>query len=444
LNTPKFEALRRNHEGPMRLLPILSAILVSAFLFFLVFERDKLVDFAAKPETVDGTEPMTVSEETTTGATDGSVTSESSEIDPDEDAVKLVPVVAMRSNATAIENAVLLRGQTEATREVEVRAEVSGLIITEPLRKGTYVEKGQLLCEIEVGSLASALADAEGLLQRALSAVPEAKARLAETNARLAEAQINDRAAKRLAEGGFASETRVAATTAAVESALAGVQGANASVSSAESGIKSAEARVVAAQRDIDRLLISAPFSGMLETDTAELGTLMQPGALCGTVVLLDPIRLVGFVPETDVNKIEVGALAGARMASGREVAGNVTYLSRTADPATRTFRVEVIVDNSDLAIRDGQTVEIVVSSAGSDAHLLPASALTLNDEGALGVRLASEESRVTFAEVEILRDSVEGIWVSGLPAKANVITSGQEYVIDGVQVAVTYKEPNE
>ena len=58
------------------------------------------------------------------------------------------------------------------------------------------------------------------------------------------------------------------------------------------------------AEEDIERLTITAPFSGYLESDTAELGTLMQPGALCATIIQLDPIKLVGFVPEAQVDRV--------------------------------------------------------------------------------------------------------------------------------------------
>nr|WP_276612525.1 HlyD family efflux transporter periplasmic adaptor subunit [Pseudorhodobacter turbinis] len=91
-------------------------------------------------------------------------------------------------------------------------------------------------------------------------------------------------------------------------------------------------------------MTLSAPFDGLLETDTAELGALLQPGSSCATVIQLDPIKMVGFLAETDVDKVSVGAMAQARLASGREAVGRVTFLSRSADPLTRTFRVEVTV----------------------------------------------------------------------------------------------------
>ncbi len=201
---------------------------------------------------------------------------------------------------------------------------------------------------------------------------------------------------------------------------------------------------MAAAEKEIDRLTISAPFSGLLETDTAELGSLLQPGDECATVIQLNPMMLVGFVPETDVARVEVGTRAGAALASGDRVEGKVTFLSRAADPSTRTFRVEIEVPNADLTLRDGQTAEIVIEAEGREAHLVPQSSLTLDDAGALGVRIVDEDSRVAFLPVTLLRDTPDGIWLDGLPDQAEVIVIGQEYVTDGVQVNATYQEPLE
>ncbi|MFN4158459.1 MAG: efflux RND transporter periplasmic adaptor subunit [Gemmobacter sp.] len=407
----------------MRFLPFLTAILVSAALYMLVFERDRLLAFAAgeqvtaapATEVVDG--PPGVPEE------------------------RRIAVVVTQSVAQEIDNAVLARGQTEAARQVEVRAEASGLVVSEPLRRGAYVTEGQTLCALNPGTNAAVLAEAQARLEQARAGVPEAEARVAEAEARLREAEINDRAATRLSEGGFASETRVAGTQAMVESARAAVSGARAGQAAAAAAVRAAETAVEAARQQIDRQTIRAPFGGLLETDTAELGALLQPGSPCATVIQLDPVKLVGFVSEADVDKVEVGAMAGARLISGREVVGRVTFLSRSADPTTRTFRVEVTVPNADLTIRDGQTAEMLIATEGRRAHLLPASALTLDDDGQLGVRLVDDESRAQFARVSLLRDVPQGVWVTGLPDEATVILVGQEFVIDGVPVRAVARE---
>ncbi len=412
----------------MRLIPVLTALFVSAFLYFVVVERDRLAAFAGNGA------PEATPEETTEAATVPQTVSSSEQSNA-------IRVVAIKSEARTIDSAVVLRGETEADRQVEVRAETSGLVISEPLRRGTHVTAGQELCRLDVGTSAAVLAEAKARLLEAEARIPSAQAAVAEAEARLEEAKINDNAARKLSEGGFASSTRVASTAASVRAAEAAIQSATSGLESTQAGIESAQALVAAAEREVERLTMTAPFDGLLESRTAELGSLMQPGSLCGTVLRLDPIRVVGFVPETDINRVQEGSLAGARLTTGQEVSGQVTFVSRSADPQTRTFRVEVTVPNGDLSIRDGQTAEIVISADGAQAHFLPQSSLTLNDEGTLGVRVVEEGNIVAFKAVELLRDGTDGIWVGGLSENANVIVVGQEYVIEGVEVAPTFQE---
>ncbi len=413
----------------MRLFSILIALCVAAVLYLLVMQRDVLLSFAgadAEEEPAASAEeaPRSV-EEDGTGA----------------GAPRVVSVMAIDSKAREVDSAVVTRGRTEAARQVTVRAETSGQIVSEPLRKGAFVEAGQMLCELDPGTRETQLAQAEAQLASARAGLPESEARVAEAQAALEEAEINDRAASQLSQGGYASDTRVAATRAAVSSAKAAVQAAQSGVEGAKSQVQTAEAAVAAAQKEIERLTITAPFAGLLESDSAELGMLLQAGSDCATILQLDPIKLVGFIPETEVGRVAVGAKAGARLATGEEVMGEVTFLSRSADAQTRTFRVEVQVPNADLGIRDGQTVEIAISADGAQAHLLPQSSLTLDDDGTLGVRWVDAENTARFAPVTVLRDTMNGIWVTGLPDEARVITRGQEYVVDGVPVKVTLEE---
>ena len=454
----------------MRPISILIALVVAVTLYGLVVERDRLMSFAGveseAAEAAPPAEKAGASVRTTSAGSDRT----------------RVAVVALRSEAKPIEDVTIVRGETAAIREVEVRAETSGTIVSDPLRRGAHVAEGDVLCSLDPGTREDTLAEADARLSEAQARLPEAKARVPEAEARLAEAkarvaegearvleakarlqeaEINYNAAASLRKSGNASETRLANTEAALESARAGVVSAEASldgiraqiaaaeagvesagaqVEGALAGIRSAEATVASAKREIDRLDIHAPFAGILETDTAELGALLQPGGVCATVIELDKVRLVGFLPEAALAKVREGANAAARLATGEQVQGTVTFLSRSADPETRTFRVEVEIPNPDLAIRDGQTVEMVIAVPGASAHLVPQSALTLDDDGRLGLRLASD-GRATFQPVDIQRDTPEGTWVSGLPETADIIVVGQEYVSDGVPVDVTYRE---
>jgi len=425
----------------MKLVPFLTAILVTVFLYFLVIERETFFEFAGLSKAAETEEVV----ESTAAPTPSSEESEE----------KVVSVIARRSEAQTIDSAVVLRGDTRAARQVELRSETSGQVISEPLRKGTFVEAGQVMCQIDIGTREISLADAQARLAEVRaripeteSRIPEAEARIEEAKSRLTEAQINLNAAEKLAEGGYASESRVANATAAVRSAEAGVRSAEAGLNLAMSGleniqasIQSAEAGVASARREIEKLEITAPFEGILESDTAEIGSLMQPGSLCGTIIQLDPIVVAGFVPEADVNRINEGVRAVARLIDGTMVQGTVSFLSRSADPKTRTFLVEIEVANTDLRIRDGQTADILIEADGALAHLLPQSALTLSNDGTLGVRIVTPEGTAKFTPVKLLRDTAQGVWLGGLPAVANVILVGQEYVTEGSAVLASYEE---
>ncbi len=407
----------------MRLISFVNAVLVIVALYFLVFERDTLFAFAGR-----GDEPT----ETAT---------EVSESVPAPDSIG---VVVVRSTAREIGSAVQLRGQTKANRQVEVLAETISTVVSEPKRKGAFVEAGDLLCELDPGTRPASLAEAMAAKLEAESRVPEAEARLEEAHARVAEAEINLKAARKLSETGFGSETRRISSEAEMSTAEAGIKSAEAGLESTQAGIEAATAAVAAAEREIDRLTIEAPFKGLLESDTAELGSLMQPGSLCATVIQLDPIKLVAFVPETEVNRIVVGSMASAQLVTGLQVEGRVTFLSRSADETTRTFEVEITVPNPELLIRDGQTANIQIAAEGVKAHLLPQSALTLNNEGELGVRTVVADNVVDFVSIHLLRDTTDGVWVGGLPETADIIVIGQEFVTRGVTVAPTYREASQ
>lgn len=365
----------------MRLIPLLTAAIVLVTLYMMVMERPALLALAgASPADAQGS-------------------AETARETAGQQAGTAPRVVVQRIAERGIESGVILRGRTEAARRVEVRAETSGLVASDPRPRGSTVDEGDLLCELDPGTRSASLAEAQ---------------------ARLAEAEINFSASSRLSEGGFATQTRAASAEAAMRGAQAAVEGATA---------------------ELGRLLIRAPFGGVLETDTAERGSLLSPGGLCGTVIRLDPIRLVGFAAEAQVDRLEIGAVAGGRLPGGREVLGRVTFLARSAEAATRTFRVEVTVPNADLSIREGLSTDILVQAASEQGHLVPASALTLDNGGRLGLRLVDEDSVTFFAPVTVLRDTAQGFWVSGLPEQADVVVVGQEFVTDGVRVQAVRRD---
>lgn len=373
----------------MRFVPMLTAAVVMALTYLFIMQRDALMAFAG----VEPAEPALVAEAPV----------------PAPEADPRFAVVVERIEERDLESGVVLRGRTQASRTVEVRAQTSGLVISQPVPRGSRVEAGQALCELDPATRAASLAEAE--------------ARLAEARARLAEAEVNFSTTERLAEGGFSAQNRLTTAEATLQSARAGVEAAQAGVESIRT--------------DLSRLVIAAPFPGVLEANSAETGSLMSQGGLCATVIQLDPMLVVAYAAEAQIDRLAEGAMAGARLSNGTEVVGRVTFLARAADPATRTFRVEMSVSNSDLAIREGMSADMLVAATATRGHLVPGSALTIRDDGTLGLRLVDEAGVTFFQPVTVLRDAPQGFWVSGLPPVADIVVVGQEYVTDGVAVRV-------
>ena len=130
-----------------------------------------------------------------------------------------------------------------------------------------------------------------------------------------------------------------------------------------------------------------------------------------------------------------MGAQGRARLVSGARVDGTLRFIASVADPATRTFRIELQVDNPDGRIPDGVTAEIHVPLQRLSAHLVSPAILTLDDAGRLGVKTLTDEGLVGFSPVEVLETGPDGVWLDGLPPVVTFITVGQDFVQIGQKV---------
>jgi len=286
-----------------------------------------------------------------------------------------------------------IRGRTEANRTVIVRAETAGPVAATPAREGSFVGKGTVLCRISTDARQASLDQARAL-QRTR--------------------QLEKEASDRLAVQGYRSQTQVL-------QAQANLDGANAQVRQAE---------VL-----LDQVNIRAPFSGVFDRREAEVGTYLAPGGACGTMIQLDPLIIIGDVAERDVSGIRVGAMATATLISGEVLTGRVRLVARDADPATRTYRIEIEAPNPGGRSRSGLSAEVRITTGAGPAHLVPATALVLDSAGRQGVRYVIEGDRVAFAPVAVLEETPQGVWVSGLRGGARVIIAGQSYVSEGQKV---------
>jgi len=301
-------------------------------------------------------------------------------------------VVVQEIVARAHPNTIVLQARSEADKVVTVASETGGTISSLPVEKGAFVQKGQIICRIDVGAREAQLAQARA----------QRDARKLEVNA-----------ASTLVQQGHMSKSQMAAAQANFDASIAAVK---------------------AALVELERTKIRAPFDGILDRQPVKIGHFMSPGQPCGTIIDKDPLLIVGYVAENQINRISVGARGTAKMSTGELAAGKIRYIAETPNLTTRTFRVELEVPNKDLLLRDGMTAELIINAGEVVASRVPQSVLTLAGDGRLGVRVI-DNGRVTIRPVQVIADDQDGAVVTGLAASELVIMRGGEYTRDGREV---------
>lgn len=313
-----------------------------------------------------------------------------------------VPVRGERSQAVAKPVTLDVLGQTQANRRVAVKSELTGRVTQVLVNRGDYVESGELLCKISADSRDAALREAE---------------------AALASAEIEYRGGLDLSEQGLQSKAGLAKLAAQRERSIA---------------------RVDAAAAALAKTVLQAPFSGFIEARPVEVGDLMVPGTSCATVIELEPLLVVGQVAENEVVRVFEGQSVTVSVGSaGLELTGSITFVARTPDPQTRSYKVEARVVQPGRAARAGLAATLSVPVREVWAHLVSPASLSLDAEGQLGLKMVNDASQARFRPVEIVAEGPEGVWVAGLPQITTVITVGHEDVADGQGVTVDFASLN-
>ena len=187
---------------------------------------------------------------------------------------------------------------------------------------------------------------------------------------------------------------------------------------------------------EVNRTVVKSPFSGFIES-IVKPGNCIERGQMCATMIQLDPIIFVAEVPEISIAQVKVGQEVDIELITGQKVSGILSFVSKSASPATKTFRVEVEIENKNGIIKDGLTADIIINTDEVDAHKISPSILILDDDGKLGIRIVNNQNIVEFYEIIIVQDAAEGLRATGIPEGANVIIQGQGFVEDGQEVQV-------
>lgn len=287
-----------------------------------------------------------------------------------------------------------LSGRTEAEHKVMITARANGLLEKLNVRRGRAVKEGEIVAVMSDEAREAQVAQATALVNQ----------RRTELEAR-----------RKLIEQGT----------------LPRLDGVN-----LESQFRTAAAALAAAEAERDRGVIRAPWDGIITDVPAEAGQQMSPGKEIAQLVALDPMLAIVEVSERKLAGVKVGGEATIKLVDGQVAKGRVRYVSKSASATTRTYRVEVAIDNADGAIPDGITCEVKLALAPVQAVRVPRSSLTFSSAGELGVRIVAEQDTVAFVPVQVLADGQTQMWVDGIGSGSRVIVQGQDFVREGQRVA--------
>ena len=305
----------------------------------------------------------------------------------------LMKVESKIFNASKIDQSIILQGQTIYNKKIDVKSEIIGNVVSASFKRGDDIKKGAQLIEISRENRNEMLISVSKLIELY---------------------NIEYSSTKKLLEKGLGSKSQLAL---------------------AAYNLADAKSKLKNIKLDIENTNILAPFDGIITNKNIEVGDYVAPGNILLTIVNLNPIKIQGYLSEFDVSKVQINTKTTIKNSNGIEKIGKISFISPSAETSTRTFEIEIKADNSDLTFKSGTTASITIEGSELLAHKIPPSILTLQDDGSIGVKAVNNVYIVIFYPIKKVKDTIDGMWVSGLPKQVNLIITGQEYVNSGQKI---------
>ena len=347
-------------------------------------------------------------------------------------------------NFSQIDQSIELQGQTTHNKKIDVKSETTGNIINIAFKRGDKVSKGDELIKISIENrkelLNSAKKDLDRLNKELELNEKNKINRLSQNKELIKLYEIEFASAKQLIDKGLSSKSKLSLASFNLANARSDQEDILITFESQQSSIGAQIANVRSQLKnielDIDKTVINSPFSGIISDKMIEESEYITPGNIMFTIIDLNPIKIQGYLSEFDVNKVSLGTKAIIENTNGLKKNGTISFISPSAETSTRTFEITIEADNADLSFKSGITTKITIAGSELKAHKIPPSILTLQDDGTVGVKAVNDENIVIFYPTTSVKDTIDGIWVSGLPDKVNLIVTGQEYVAVGESVS--------
>ncbi|WLD59593.1 efflux RND transporter periplasmic adaptor subunit [Salinispirillum sp. LH 10-3-1] len=298
----------------------------------------------------------------------------------------------------SVQRVLEVSAETKANRSVDIRAQWSGEVKELLHRRGDRVQARDVIARLDRGELPERLLSAQALEQQR---------------------KVELDGVRTLVSRGLQNTTNLAAAETAYADAIANRR---------------------SLELQLQHTNIRAPFAGVIETLNIELGSYVQAGGSVAHLNDFSPLMITAQVSENDVINLRPGQSADVWLVSGETLEGEVSFVGTQARAATRTFDVEVASKTAVPSPSAGVTARVHFALPARNAHFISPALLTLDQAGNLSLKIVTPEQRVALVNVDIVKSSTQGVWVSGLPNPAQIITVGQGFVSHGdlVEAVVT------
>jgi len=315
-------------------------------------------------------------------------------------------------------------GTVQGFNTVVVRTRVDGQINRIAFQEGQFVREGDTLVEIDPRPFQAAL--------------DQAKAKKAQDQANLANANLDLQRSTRLGE--FATRQQTDTQRALVAQLTAQVAGDDAAIANA--------------QTQLDYATVKAPFSGIAGLRQVDVGNIVNAATQTGIVSIaqIEPIAVIFTAPEDQLPGIKAALAVAppktiALSTDGKRVlsTGTLSLINNQVDTSSGTIRLKAVFDNKDHALWPGQSVSTrLLIATLKDAAVIPDDAVQHGADG-LYAYAVDRDNKAEFRKIKVTR-SIDGRAVvdEGLSPGERVITAGQFKVQPGTSVttAVASSDP--
>ncbi|MDY7035553.1 MAG: efflux RND transporter periplasmic adaptor subunit [Thermodesulfobacteriota bacterium] len=362
--------------------------------------------------------------------------------------IKKVKVSAVK--AAPLRGSIEYIGALTAHLKVNVSTEMGGTIEKLFFERGDRVNKGQILAEISTKSIRLEVQRAEAAMAVARSKLkktvkgsrPEeiriAKAALEQAKANFNEAESHFKRIKDLYGDNAISNSDYDSAKRAVDTTRSIMQSAGEQLELARQGpriedreaaranLDQAQAALAMAKDRLRKSRLHSPSQGIIAFRQVEEGEVVGPGSIITKVVDNSRMKINLSLPEKDITNIQKNKvyLFTIDAFPGKEFACRLMFLSPTAEPVTRSFPLELLVDEPDPRMADGMTVRVKFPLVNEEKSIKVPSAWLSEENGKMGLFVV-EDGKAFFRKVTLgsyYEQKVE--IVSGISDQALVITN--------------------